>query len=59
MVDELAQESFQTGKAIVTLLGKVVDKVMLNYKETHGSLKGFNDCCVSSASNAHIHFNYE
>ena len=25
-----------------TLLGKVVDKVMSNYKETHGSLKGFN-----------------
>ena len=72
MVDELTQESFQTGKAIVTvsvdlitaiadackrseqqnpgmseeqketLLGKVVDKVMSNYKETHGSLKGFN-----------------
>ena len=72
MVDELMQESFQTGKAIVTvsvdlitaiadackrseqqnpsmseeqketLLGKVVDKVMSNYKETHGSLKGFN-----------------
>ena len=67
-----SQESFQTGKAIVTvsvdlitaiadackrseqqnpgmseeqketLLGKVVDKVMSNYKETHGSLKGFN-----------------
>ena len=65
MVDELTQESFQTGKAIVTvsvdlitaiadackrseqqnpgmseeqketLLGKVVDKVMSNYKETH------------------------
>ena len=72
MVDELTQESFQTGKSIVTvsvdlitaiadackrseqqnpgmseeqketLLGKVVDKVMSNYKETHGSLKGFN-----------------
>ena len=72
MVDELTQESFQTGKAIVTvsvdlitaiadackrseqqnpgmseeqketLLGKVVDKVMSNYRETHGSLKGFN-----------------
>ena len=72
MVDELTQESFQTGKAIVTvsvdlitaiadackrseqqnpgmseeqketLLGKVVDKVMSNYKEIHGSLKGFN-----------------
>jgi len=72
MFDELTQESFQTGKAIVTvsvdlitaiadackrseqqnpgmseeqketLLGKVVDKVMSNYKETHGSLKGFN-----------------
>lgn len=72
MVDELTQESFQTGKAIVTvsvdlitaiadackrseqqnpgmseeqketLLGKVVDKVMSNYKETHGSLMGFN-----------------
>ena len=72
MVDELTQESFQTGKAIVTvsvdlitaiadackrseqqnsgmseehketLLGKVVDKVMSNYKETHGSLKEFN-----------------
>ena len=25
-----------------TLLGKVVDKVMSNYKEIHGSLKGFN-----------------
>ena len=67
MVDELTQESFQTGKSIVTvsvdlitaiadackrseqqnpgmseeqketLLGKVVDKVMSNYKETHGS----------------------
>ena len=64
MVDELTQESFQTGKAIVTvsvdlitaiaeackrseeknpgmsaeqketLLGKVVDKVVSNYKET-------------------------
>lgn len=72
MVDELTQESFQTGKAIVTfsvdlitaiaeackrseeknpgmsaeqketLLGKVVDKVVSNYKETHGSLKDFN-----------------
>ena len=72
MVDELTQESFQTGKAIVTvsvdlitaiadackrseeqnpgmsaeqkktLLGKVVDKVGSNYKETHGSLKDFN-----------------
>lgn len=72
MVNELTQESFQTGKAIVTisvdlitaiadvckrseeqnpgmsaeqketLLGKVVDKVVSNYKETHGSLKDFN-----------------
>ena len=72
MVDELTQESFQTGKAIVTvsvdlitaiaeackrseeknpgmsaeqketLLGKVVDKVVSNYKETQGSLKDFN-----------------
>lgn len=71
MVDELTQESFQTGKAIVTVSvdlitaiadackrseqqnhgmsnrrrhcsAKVVDKVMSNYKETHGSLKGFN-----------------
>ena len=72
MVDELTQESFQTGKAIVTvsvdlitaiaeackrseeknpgmsaeqketLLVKVVDKVVSNYKETHGSLKDFN-----------------
>ena len=25
-----------------TLLGKVADKVMSNYKETHGSLRGFN-----------------
>lgn len=25
-----------------TLLGKVVDKVVSNYKETHGSLKEFN-----------------
>jgi hypothetical protein len=25
-----------------TLLGEVVDKVMSNYKEIHGSLKGFN-----------------
>ena len=72
MVDELTNESFQTGKAIVTvtvdlimaiseacrrsqeqnptmtaeqkdtLLKKVSDKAISNYKETHGSLKSFN-----------------
>lgn len=72
MVDELTNESFQTGKAVVTvtvdlilaiseacrksqeqnpgmtaeqkdsLLSKVADKATTHYKETHGSLKGFN-----------------
>lgn len=72
MVDELTNESFQTGKAVVTvtvdlimaiseacrrsqeqnqgmtaeqkdsLLSKVADKATSHYKETHGSLKGFN-----------------
>ena len=84
MVDELTQESFQTGKAIVTvsvdlitaiaeackrseeknpgmsaeqketLLGKVVDKVVSNYKETHGSLKDFTSIDVNDERTAEI-----